>query len=548
MAINNNKSMNILGLHLGHDATAALIVNNRLVAMVERERLTRIKYDRGFMPEMIDKCLQIGNIQFRDIDYIALSLSSGSSDSPEIKLDDLWGITITKNGAPYINGPRQILPWECEDGIVVKFDGIERPAFQVQHHISHAASSFYLSNYDKAISLSYDGSGSPAEQTSLICKCEGTKIDVEGVPNLNTALYYGVVSRLIYGSWRDSGKLMGLAAYGKPAYFDESYLGNHTIFEVGKILKNFWPDPKNLKVLYSKGWNQPTIVNFAASIQKWMEEDIKQSLDFIELKYGKCNMVISGGGALNVICNRIIYDRFPVFCAPFPKDDGLAAGGALYVLHHVFDVPRETYSTADITFLGSGDSSWEQYSSTQLHLKTEIELFSIAQELAEGKVVLWHQGRSEVGPRALTHRSIFASALSNEYKILVSEKIKGRETYRPLAPIVTAEDCTKYFDIEPNPMTELMLINANVINDKIPAVTHIDGTARVQTVSKEFNPIVYDLLKEYEKITNVPVLINTSLNIQGQAICETERDTLWTFDNCDVDICVIDNKVYRKGK
>ena len=538
--------MNILGLHLGHDATAALIVDNRLVSMIEKERLTRKKYDRGFMPEMVDRCLELGGIGFVDIDYVAVSLSVGPDESPDIRLDDLWGITITKDGKRYINGPRQ-LNWEYEDGITVRYEGIDKPAFQIQHHIAHAAASFYVSDFKNAISLTYDGSGPPDEQTSLICKCKDTKINVEGVPNMTGALLYGVICRFVFGSWRDSGKWMGLAAYGEPNYYMDKFMDDTSINGITKNLNKYWENPKEWAKLYKSFTTK--IKDLAASTQKWMEENLKIVLNFIEKEYGRTNIIIGGGGALNVICNRMIYDRFPVFCTPFTKDDGLAAGGALYVLHYIMGIKRQKYTTRDITFLGNGDSSWEWTSSTQLHLKTQIDIKSIAQDLADGKVVLWHQGRSEVGPRALSHRSIFASPVNYEMKQYVSEHIKGRESYRPLAPIVLAEDCEEWFDVKPCAMTDLMLLNAKVKKpDLIPAVVHIDGTARVQTITKEFNPIVYDLLSEFKKLTGIPVLINTSLNIQGQAICDSERDTLWTFDNCDADICVINNEVHRKNK
>ena len=540
--------MNILGLHLGHDATAALIFDNKLVSMVERERLTRIKYDRGFLPEMVDKCLALGNISFKDVDYVALSLSSGSLESPKIRVDDLWGITITKEGKRYVNGPRQLIPWQMEDGIVVRFDGVDKPAYQIQHHISHAASSFYVSPFDEAIALTYDGSGRPDNQTSLICKCEGERIYVEGVPNLNGSLLYGAIARSIYGSWRDSGKLMGLSAYGESSYYYDDFLDDPTIDGVFKKVNSYWNGPVQLSKRYNRDWRDNVVVNTAASTQKWMEEDVKRVLSFIQEEYGEStNIVNSGGGALNVICNRIIHDKHPLFCSPFCKDDGLAAGSALYLLHHVFNVPRQDYTTKEITFLGGGDPSWETSETVQKHFETEVNLSRLAEQLAIGKVIFWHQGRSEVGPRALTHRSIFAKATGMKKR--VSEDIKGREEYRPLAPIILAEDCEDWFDVEPNPLTELMLLNAKVKKSSlIPDVTHIDGTARVQTISKEFNPFVHKLLTEYKKQTGIPVLINTSLNIQGQSICETERDTLWTFDNSGADICVVDNRVLTKER
>ena len=158
--------MNILGLHLGHDATAALIKDNRLVSIIERERLTRKKYDRGFNPQMVDECLKLGNIDFNDLDYVTISLCSGDAEYNGLYLDDYWGITLTKNKERYRKGPRQLEPWEYEDGIIVKFDGIEKPAFQIQHHIAHAAASYYLSSWDKATALTYDGSDNPWNQSA----------------------------------------------------------------------------------------------------------------------------------------------------------------------------------------------------------------------------------------------------------------------------------------------------------------------------------------------------------------------------------------------
>uniref|UniRef100_A0A6M3L233 Putative carbamoyltransferase n=1 Tax=viral metagenome TaxID=1070528 RepID=A0A6M3L233_9ZZZZ len=514
----------------------ALIVNDRLVAMVEKERLTRLKYDRGFMPEMIDSVLELGGIKFFDIDCVAISLCSGGMDEPKLCRKDIWGITIRRNGHWYVNGPRQLDPWECEGGIEVTFDGIKKPAYQVQHHVEHVASSYYLSLFDKAIGLSYDGSGKPDNQTSYVCRCEGNKIYPEYCPNLTGALLYGNICKHTYGSWRDSGKLMGLSAYGEPTFFYPEMLKNPNIDTMMGSIYEYFPDPRTYQDLIKDDWKNNLIKNVATSTQTYFFEDVKRVLDGIIKKYGKVNLVTSGGGALNVIANRYIYDAVPLYIAPFPKDDGLAVGGAMYVLHHIFDVPRQTYTAAEVAFMGGP---------SQLISKAP-PIKEIAKELANGKIVLWHQGRSEVGPRALTHRSILADPRTPEMKVRVSEKVKGREPYRPLAPIVTEEDCSKYFDIEPNPLTELMLVNARVKSKKIPAVTHVDGTARVQTINRDFNHAVWNILKEFKSLTGIPVLINTSLNIMGQAICETERDTLWTFENCPADICVINGEVYRK--
>jgi len=527
--------MNILGLHLGHDSASALIVDDRLVGMIEKERLTRRKYDRGFCPELIDDVLELGGIRFKDIDYVAVSICSGQQGMPAMSESDKWGLTVKKGGEPYIKGPRQLDPWECEDGITVEFDGVSKPAYQVQHHTAHVASSYYLSNYDKAIGLSYDGSGIPLNQMSLLYKCVGNKLNLLGVPSINLGSLYGLVSEWLFKSWRDAGKTMGLSAYGEPEYFFDLFLEDPSVPSLIKNFRVYFPGKEKFSAIDGETWKSKLARNTAASIQKWIEESVQCVARGIKEQYEEQPLVVSGGCSLNVIINRQLYDNFPsVFCAPFPKDSGIAPGGALYVLHHIHDRPRQSYTTQEISFLGRGKEG-----------KFDC-LKEIAEDLHKGKTVLWHQGRAEAGPRALTHRSIFADPRVLYHKEFVSEKIKGREPYRPLAPIVLAEYCSKYFDIEPCSLTDLMLVNAKVKSKEIPAVTHVDGTARVQTVSKEFNPAVHELLTEFKKLTGCPVLINTSLNIQGQAICDTERDTLWTFRNCPADVCVIDGEVRRK--
>jgi len=539
--------MNILGLHTGHDATAAVIVDDRLVSMVEKERLNRIKYDRAFSPEMVIKALELAGIEYKDLDCVVLSQSDLTDINFRGQKSDQWGMTVRKDGKPYLNGPRSIDPWDCEDGFTVNFDGVEKPGYQVQHHVAHAASSYYVSDFDEATAITYDGSGLPENQTSLTCKCKGNKIEVIGIPNMVGAMAYSLTSKIMYGSWMSSGKLMGLAAYGEPYFYYKSLLND---ISIDGLVKNLWdilyPDKGQTwdkDFIQVKGWRSGNVTKVAASVQKYFEENMKLIMRLMEkwkLHDNLKNIIISGGGALNVITNRWLCDRYNIFTAPFVKDDGLAPGGALYVLHHIFDRPRQNYTTSEITFLGGGSDRGFSPSFSPASLK------ATANYLSKDEVVLWHQGRSEVGPRALTHRSIFASPFTDEMKRRVSIDIKGREEYRPLAPIVKAEDCDKYFDISPSPMSELMLVNAKVKSDKLKAITHVDGTARVQTVSKEFNPEVHELLCEFEKLTGYPVLINTSLNIQGQSICETEFDTRWTFENCDADVCVIDGEVTQK--
>ena len=519
--------MNILGLHLGHDASVAVIKDNRLVSMVEKERLTRKKYDRGFSKEVMQNALKLAGLKYGDIDYVGISICTGDSRKPKVIPEDRTGLKITKNGEDYLNGPRQIVPWDCEDGIWVEWEGINKKAFQVQHHIAHIASSHYLSPFETSIGFSHDGSSIPENQMSLICECD-QKIKVAYTPHCNASYFYGKIAQVIFGDWRDSGKLMGLAAYGEPAIFKPSWICSNADKMVTALDMLFNEQNYFANVIKD---NQEVRQNLAASAQKWIEGEVGFMADSIKDKYGEVNVVMSGGGSLNVVANRIMHDRFPLFIAPFPKDDGIAVGEALYILHHIMGEPRETYTTKDICFLGNG-KPWK-----------DPDYKFLATELASEKVIFWHQERGEAGPRALTHRSIFASPFSMKMKKRVSEEIKNREWFRPLAPIVTAEKCSQYFDIEPCALTEMMLVNAKVLDDRIKAVTHVDGTARVQTVSKEFNPQVHRLLKEFEKITGVPVLINTSLNTKGEAICENDIHTMSTFYDSNADICVINGLI-----
>lgn len=519
------RPLNILGLHLGHDASAAVIVEDRLVAMSEKERLTRKKYDSGFSAAMIDCALKEAGIDFRDVDFVACTEPTDGS----VSLGREEGFDLFKYGKPYRSGPRHLRPWNCEGGIELHFRGIVRRAWQVQHHICHIASSYYLSNFSSAVGLSFDASGKPEAQTSLATLCEGNQMHVLGCPNMNSGIAYAAISDRLFGTWHDAGKVMGLAAYGKPRFYDDSAMVDRSIDGTYAFLHRSFPS------VSAEAWRSSVGYDMAASVQLWLERDLSWALDFFARRYGNPNLVLSGGCALNVIGNRLALRRFPkLFIAPFCKDSGISAGSALYLTHHIFGRPRHAYATEDICFLGGGESRRQR----------PFNVEPIAKLLDEGGVVLWHQGRSEVGPRALTHRSIFGDPRSQAVKALVSEQIKGRESFRPLAPIVKAERCAEYFDINSQPLTDMMLLNAKVRAGPLAGVTHVDGTARVQTIRRAFNPEVWNLLDAFEHRTGLPVLINTSLNVGGQAICETPQDTLSAFESCKADMCVIDGEAW----
>ena len=494
--------MNILGLHIGHDAAACLVKDNRLVSMIEKERLTRSKHSRGYSEDIVDYVLQ--DMPVEQLDAVAISINPS----------DAGGIRAALDGKPYAHGPRDLRPFDCEQ-FDIWIKGVRLPAYQVQHHHAHIASSYYLSGFTEAHGLSYDASYWPENQTSGLFHCQGNKIYYKGCPNLNAGILYDQATRAIFGSWTHAGKTMGLAAWGKPIPLP------YAPQDIDGTLK--------LRSNVAEGSDSAQI---AATVQRYLEQDVARVLDGLNKELP---IVASGGTALNVVANRQ-YEQFKdVFIAPYCTDAGLTVGGALYVLHHMHGAPLERYKPAEVAFLG------KDYGGPGLD-----GLGPVVDALVDNQPVFWHQGASEQGPRALTHRSIFALPYSPDMKKLVSEEIKKREAFRPLAPIVKAEACSKYFDVGPSHLTDFMLTNARVLDDRLKAITHIDGTARVQTVSKEVNAVVWQLLDGVEKVTGDPILINTSLNVAGQPICETHTDTLQLFKEQQRGLLWIDGEVQKK--
>ena len=493
--------MNILGLHIGHDSAACLVKDNRLVSMIEKERLSRLKHDRGYSQDLVDYVLK--DLPVEQLDAVVVSINPSDAD----------GIRAELNGKPYRHGPRDLQPFDCEQ-FDIWIRGRKLPAYQVQHHYAHIASSYYLSGFTEALGLSYDASYSPENQTSGLFYCQENKIHYETCPNLNAGIFYDQATRAIFGNWTHAGKTMGLAAWGKPKPLPYA---PHDIDGTLRMLSHLQRCDR---------------AQIAATAQQWLEQDVARVLDGLDKRLP---IVASGGTALNVVANRQYLQFKDAFIVPYCTDAGIAVGGALYVLHHVHGHPLQRYNPAEIAFLGKDYGKAGHY-----------DLGPVVDALMNSQPIFWHQGASEQGPRALTHRSIFALPYSPEMKKLVSEVIKKREPFRPLAPIVKTEACSTYFDVEPSHLTDFMLINARVLDDRLKAVTHIDGTARVQTVSKEFNPIVWQLLDEVEKVSGDPILINTSLNVAGEPICETHAQTLRLFNLQEYGLLWLDGEIHQK--
>lgn len=390
-----------------------------------------------------------------------------------------------------------------EDFFTIK--GRQIKTYIIPHHLSHCASAYYTSSFDNSYCFSMDCSMGKVEANSLIAYGEGNKLVAEYCPSTMVGVLYGeVTEKLGLGpALHKAGTTMGFASYGTPFDFD---------------FQSYSDDLKHR-------------MNIAATVQNVFEKEVINVVR--DIKDKSKNLCLSGGSFLNCNANSKVVEqsKFKNF-HHFPAcgDDGTSVGAALYVAHHILDEPRYSYRAKDLCYLG------KEY---------EIEIPNyphIAQQIANGKIIGWFQGKSEFGPRALGNRSILADPRNPHNRELINHVIKSREWFRPFAPVVLEKDYQDWFDFPiPSPF---MLYTAQVKqSEKIPAVTHIDGSARFQTINEETNSSYYNLIKEFKNITGVPVLLNTSLNGNGEPILETEEEAIQFFEKSNLDMMIVNGKI-----
>ena len=488
----------ILGLsNAHHDGAACIVKGGKILAAIECERLTKRKKDElnpSTLKETLDYVLEAVEMELKDIDYIAV----GSSPE-ELPLTPENTVAL---GTNLFNSNKK--------GVIVP------------HHLAHNAAAYYTSPFDSSVSLSVDASSGVPEGyhlNSSICLAEGNKITCIETPSIPYGvLYHRVCEYLGIGvPLHKVGTLMGVAPYGKPIPDTDFDLEDR--HEVTNLIEEDFS----------------SAVNIAATTQKLLEQRLLHLVG--ELPANSKNLCLSGGTFLNCPANsRILKEsRFKkIHHFPGCGDSGIGIGAALYAAHHLFDQPRYEYKPHEICYLGK---EYEQ--------KKEIDYEYIAKRISEGAIVAWMNGRSEFGPRALGNRSLLADPRDQHNRDRLNHVIKQREWYRPFAPIVLEEYYQEWFDFDvPSPF---MLYTARVKRPlEIPAITHVDGSSRFQTVTEEGNIHIYKLIKEFEKITGVPVLINTSLNGKGQPILETPEDGREFFNNVPVDMAVIHGEILEK--
>ena len=566
--------MNILGISCYyHDSAAAIIKDGKVLAAVEEERFSRKKFDDGFPHLSIDYCLTEANLKVADIDCIAFY------DKSVLKFERLLDnyIAVAPRGLKsFLNViPKWIHKrlWVKEE-IKKHLKGYSGKILFPEHHLSHAAYSFFTSPFDDAAILTVDGVGEWTTTSYGTAKNStiNLKQDIRWPHSLG--LFYSAFTYFL-GFQVNEGeyKLMGLSSYGKPRFYDLIINNLIDVKDDGSIRLNmeyfaFTYDNVMINKKFENLFGIPVrredsdieSIHFdiGASAQLVLEEILLKMVNFVYNKTNKKNLCLGGGVALNGVANYRILKEGPfekIYIPPSPGDAGSAIGCALNAYYSYFNKQRNlenehsmisdnvylgpSYSNVEIkSFLRSGNIQHEVYERAEL-LKKVVKLIS------EKNVVGWYQGKMEWGPRSLGNRSILADPREEKMKDILNEKIKHREGFRPFAPSILEEFVSDYFELDiPSPY---MLLVAKVKKPKkIPAVTHVDGTGRLQTVSKTSNPLYYDLINEFYKLTDVPVIINTSMNVRGEPIVNTPEQAYQMLLKTDMDYLVLGNHLISK--
>lgn len=576
--------MNILGINaVYHDPAACLVRDGVVIAAAEEERFTHVKHGKRPIPfttyelpfYAIDYCLREGGISLADIDHIAYSydpylLLGPHRDDATITLplepsahpvpaewEAAWDPLFFSS---IVNAPRHLLDG-APHHLQARFcDARQHGRYRwhfVEHHIAHAASAFHASPFHSAAVLTLDGRGEKAT-TSYSLGIGNTLrwLGQVNMPHSLGLLYEQVTSYLGFLPSSDEYKVMALASFGKPRYIEAFRAiirlagdGQYTI-QPPRLVEHFGPPRLKGGPLEQRHYD------IAHSLQVALEEAVLDITRWLHAQTGEENLCMAGGVALNCVMNACIRDNGPfqrVWVQPAAGDAGTALGGALWIDAQEREGARESGERRccmDQAFLGPAymDDEIEQF---LIWSKLPYRrLMNIAEEMADllarDKVIGWFQGRMEFGPRALGARSILASPISASMQARLNE-IKDREDFRPVAPVVLEEEADNWFDRAG--VSPFMLFVYPVRADKadrIPAVRHVDGTARIQTINRQQNPIYYDLIKAFQQRTGVPVLVNTSFNTRGEPIVCSPRDAVECFWTSPLDALAIGSFLLEK--
>lgn len=567
--------MKVLGLGFtNHECSAALVIDGELCTAIARERVTRIKRDgkawgsgRLDLGSAIQYCLQSNNIELSDIDLVVYH------HVDHIAPTELQNLLAMEGGLDFFSLPSLVLP----------------------HHFAHACCAFYLSPFAEAAVLVTDGAGGPPDLITRNCSGPEAEAIAQGLtviqnidpePSASSCEYesfyaftggewktirktigiidgigavYSRASSLLFKDGLDSGKTMGLSSYGTPSanpiFFEKAGPEEMPFFRASRRNPSSERQhlEKRIEEIFAVNnspskYEEPEVIDYAASLQKETEDVLVEYARWLQKKTGVKNLCLCGGVALNCVANSRIWEEAgfeQVFVPPCPGDDGLAIGCALYgaAIHNELKIGK-------VPVFGGRSYRHNPSELAEIGLTSVFEGENvyeiIAREIAKGAVIAWYQEGSEFGPRSLGHRSFLADPRRKEMKDYLNLTVKNRENFRPFAPVVLEENVYDYF-AEHYP-SYCMSFVARVREDKqavVPAITHVDGTARYQVLRQEHNPQLHELIRIFAQQTGVPILLNTSLNRAGEPLVETPLDAGLCAIKSSADYLVIDGAVYQ---
>lgn len=576
--------MYILGINAYHaDSSAAIFKDGVMIAATEEERFTRVKHWAGFPTKAVEFCLKEAGISLSELDHIAIGRDPKAKRMKKIQYLAKYPGSSLKAIGERIKNASKVMSIEDElfkiDGSVSKSD-IQSKIHQVEHHRSHLASAFFASPFNESALLSIDGSGDFS--TTMIGVGKGNKIEVFDSVDFphSVGIFYTAITQLLgFPYYGDEYKVMGLAPYGSPKYVDK--LRDILIFkENGLFELNLKYFTKNLLGIINYGDDHiPNVAHLpsdymveklgkvrekgeeltqyhkdmASSAQRITEELVFHILTHLHKKTGLENISIAGGVAQNSVANGKITRNTPfknVYIPSAGHDAGISMGAALYAYNHTLNRPRGQAVYSAYTGSKFSNDEIEAYLKSRNieYKKMEDEaLFDyVSDRLIDSGVIGFFNGRAEFGPRALGARSILADPRRNDAKDLLNAKIKRRESFRPFAPSILKEYVGDWFEVnETVPFMEKVFPIKKEMQEKIPAVTHADGTGRLQSVDKEVSLRYYGLIEAFRKKTGVPILLNTSFN-ENEPIVNSPEHALDCYLRTSMDVLVLENCVVER--
>ena len=580
--------MIILGLNINHaDTSACIIINGKIIAAIEEERFVRKKHYAGFPLNSIEFCLSIAKLTINDVNFITLNYSPSSNLKQKvfyiikniISISTLKKILSFKNKLFHTSDLHRYLNKNNFNGKIIN----------VEHHMSHIASSYYNSSFENAAGLTIDGFGDFCSTGTFLCSNDKIQsLKKVYFPHSLGILYQAITQFLGFKNYGDEYKVMGLASYGDPKYLKEfedlvqhnsknffllnlDYFSHHSNSEFSYSFSNGIPKFSNL---YSKKITEllgeernpydkieKRHFDIASSLQICFENIVFSILNNLYQETKIENLCLAGGCALNSKFNGLIKERTPfknVFIQPNAGDAGGAMGSALHFLRKN-EINKASIHQRDNNKCYLGNSYTNEFIEDKLIKKNKLmknysfkklddaDLYNeVANRISKNQVIGWFKGRCEWGPRALGNRSILADARNPEIKDILNKKIKLRESFRPFAPAVLEEFANIYFDINyPSPFMLNVVNGKKIAKESVPAVVHVDNTCRVQTVSKSDNYHFYNLISEFNKLTGVPIILNTSFN-ENEPIVLNPEHAFDCFRRTSMDCLVLENWIITR--